>query len=251
MVQERILIVDGCVAFSKRVQTRLQAMGYLVSRAFSAKQAMKILEAQWVDLLILNMDIKGPVDGGAFFRTLKKKKEFCDIPIVIQANKALASKTFTRAGAPTFFVKPDNIDFFLHEVKDILTTKVLVLSTDETIQEGVARALAAYDCQVVILDTVNQFYEFIASYRYRFVVMQDKLRTSKADRMIAIVRGSKKNTDVPVVVFTTDKKKTLNDKQLREMHIRKVNSLQWGECLFFDNGYSKTQFSKIAKQFLG
>ena len=120
MVKERILIVDGDIALSEKLRTRLETKGYLVNCARSGKEALDILKTKWIDLIVLAIVLRGRMHGFQLFKEIKKKKKFSKIPIVVHSSKAAMKKTFEEIGAEAFFVKPYPMDSFLDEIKGIL-----------------------------------------------------------------------------------------------------------------------------------
>ncbi|MBL7081398.1 MAG: response regulator [Candidatus Omnitrophica bacterium] len=120
MAQERILVVDGDIALSEMLKTRLEDRGYLVDCVRSGNEALDILKTKWLDLIILAIVLQGGMSGFRLFKEIKGKKKFSKIPIVIQSSKAAMKKTFETIGVQAYFIKPYSTELFLDKIKDIL-----------------------------------------------------------------------------------------------------------------------------------
>jgi len=106
----RILLVDDNAAMRGIVRTALSAFGCVnVSETSSAKQAMEVLRAQPIDLMILDWKMQ-PVDGMALVRRLRA--EDCErltyLPIIMLTAYSEPAKVREArdAGVTEFLVKP-------------------------------------------------------------------------------------------------------------------------------------------------
>jgi trehalose/maltose hydrolase-like predicted phosphorylase/ActR/RegA family two-component response regulator len=124
MVQERILIVDSDISLSEILETRLENLGYMVDCTRSGTEALGILRREWIDLVVLDVSLEPGISGYQLFKEIKKRKEFSDIPIVVQSSKPAMKKIFERLGAQRFLVKPYSVDIFLDEIGSILTNTI-------------------------------------------------------------------------------------------------------------------------------
>lgn len=91
-----------------------------ILRAFNGEEALKILEQNKPDLIILDM-IMPVMDGEKFFKILRLEKNLRDIPVIIasvndQAGMALQRLNNIRG----VFKKPFAYHQFLSKVKEIL-----------------------------------------------------------------------------------------------------------------------------------
>lgn len=120
MTQERILIVEGDITLGEVLQARLKAMGYLVDCAHCGYEALEILKAEWVDLIITSILLQGEMHGFQLLQETKKKKAFANIPVIVQSSKPAMKKVFEKMGVVKYFVKPYSIDKLLDEVERIL-----------------------------------------------------------------------------------------------------------------------------------
>ena len=120
MSQERVLIVEGDITLGEVLKTRLKALGYLADCAHTASEALEVLKAKWVDLVVISVLLQGEMHGYQLFREIKGKKEYAEIPIVMQSSKAGMKDMFEKMGAAAFLVKPYSIEMFLKKIQKIL-----------------------------------------------------------------------------------------------------------------------------------
>jgi len=123
MSGEKILIVDGDVAFAEVLEMRLEDKGYIVECASRGKEALDILKTRWFDLIVLAVVLQGGMNGYYLFKEIKRKKELFNIPVLVQSNKASLKKTFKAMGVDIFLAKPYAINLFLKDIKAIFTKK--------------------------------------------------------------------------------------------------------------------------------
>ena len=121
MPQERILIIDGDITLAEMLTTRLKNLGYLVDCVHRGNEALDILRAQWVDLIILDIILQGDMHGFQLFKEIKKKKVYNKIPIVVHSSRPGMKKMFEQLGVAKYFVKPYHIDKFLVKVEELLS----------------------------------------------------------------------------------------------------------------------------------
>ncbi len=250
MAQERILIVEGDIALLEMLKTRVEAMGYLVSCARGGKQALDILKSKWIDLIVLSIITQDKMDGFHFLKEIKKKESFSKIPIIVESSKIAMKKTFERSGADSFFTKPISIEAFLNEIKDMLTKKVLVVGDEAKTAEAIVRALAEFDFNVDVLNNLNKFASNVTSYRYNLIVLQSKVRTTAADRLVSNIRESAKNRNTPIIVYTTRKITDMDAREARRLKSIKEKCRKMSACEFMDRSYSSRHFLELSKKYL-
>jgi len=247
MSQERILIVDGNVALSEVLKTRLEEMGYLVDCVSSGTEAMDVMQTEWIDLIVLDIVLKGGMNGFQFFKEIRKKKAFSKIPIVMQSGKSAMRKTFEVMGAAAFFIKPYSIELFLGEIKDILTRKILVLGDDKKITDEIIQNLGEYDFQVNYANTVDKFYINITLFRYDLIIIPHKIRVTMAERLIAVVRWNSKNRNTPVVVYSH---RLMASGEAEGLDVLKERCERFGACDFIEKEYSVKTFMSMARKYI-
>lgn len=120
MEREKILIVEDEIIIARDTQSRLKKMGYTITGiAESREEALASIESARPDLILMDIKIKGPVDG------ITSAIEFWErfkIPVVFQT--AFADEiTLARARVTDFYgylVKPINENDFKIAVDNAL-----------------------------------------------------------------------------------------------------------------------------------
>ncbi len=113
--EQRILVIDDEKPFCEVVAEILLSDGYGVQKAFSASQALTILES--LDPTLIILDIMMPdIDGLTMVRRLRALPRFADLPIIVSSAKFLAEdrEAALEAGANLFLTKP----FSAQELRD-------------------------------------------------------------------------------------------------------------------------------------
>jgi len=250
MAQERILIVDGDIELSSLLRSRLEAVDYLVDCARNGNEAIDILKSEWVDLILMDVLLKGGLNGFQFFKKIKKKKEYADIPVIVQSSKVDMKKTFELLGAEGFFIKPYAIEVLLEEVKDILTKKIIVLGDADDTAKSIVNILSEYDMRVELLHNLSKFYYSAITHRYNLMVLQYKLKPNVTDRILSIIRGTSKNREVPVIIYLSGKASDLDEREIRKLRSLKERCQILGTCSLMEKGYSNSYFKELVKKYL-
>ncbi|MFA5117811.1 MAG: response regulator [Candidatus Omnitrophota bacterium] len=78
--KKRILIVEDEIIVAKSLQCFLEAQGYQVPEpASSGEEALKAVQSARPDLILMDVRLKGAIDGIAAARSINR---FCDSPII-------------------------------------------------------------------------------------------------------------------------------------------------------------------------
>lgn len=121
MAQQKILIVDGDVTHAEMIETHLSAKGYVVNRVVDGNKALQILEAEWYDLVILAVTLRGGTDGFHFLKEVRKNDELDKIPVIVQTGKVAMKDIFMAMGVADFVEKPFDVDdFVVNKVETLL-----------------------------------------------------------------------------------------------------------------------------------
>jgi two-component system, NtrC family, sensor kinase len=111
LVQKHILAVDDSVVFLKVLETHLLREGYNAVLAESGEDALKLLEVQPVDCILLDLIMPG-LSGQETCRRIKKMPEWRDIPLIIltASNDQESMIEGINAGADDYISKSDDFD---------------------------------------------------------------------------------------------------------------------------------------------
>jgi two-component system chemotaxis response regulator CheY len=106
-MSKKVLVVDDSVSIREVITFTLENAGYNVFAAEDAKNALKILEKDTVDLIITDLYMP-EIDGIELIKRIKQKPEFLKTPVLFlstesQLNKKMEAK---EAGATGWIIKP-------------------------------------------------------------------------------------------------------------------------------------------------
>ena len=131
---KKILVVDDERHIVRLVQVNLERAGYEVAAAYDGREALKKVEADKPDLIVL--DVMMPhMDGFETLRHLKANADTANIPVIMLTAKAQDQDIFEgwRQGVDMYLTKPFNPMELLTFVKRIFQ------SQDEPGDEGVIK----------------------------------------------------------------------------------------------------------------
>lgn len=116
----RILLVDDMVDLVTSFKILLELEGAVVYTATSAVDALKILDAHDVDLVV--SDISMPdMDGHMFIREVRKKSKYAQLPAIALSGMARAQDIARarEAGFSAYLSKPVSLPRLIQTVKDL------------------------------------------------------------------------------------------------------------------------------------
>jgi len=118
MKRKRILIVDDDAAIRKFVKANLEARDYEALLAADGDEALKIIEEEMPDLVLL--DIMMPKMDG--FEVCRRLREWSDIPIIMISAKDSENDKVTcfDAGADDYLTNPFSLRELLSRIKAVL-----------------------------------------------------------------------------------------------------------------------------------
>ena len=116
-----ILIVEDEATNRRALAAMLKLEGYQTLEAYSGQQALRLLEKELPDLILLDL-MMPEMDGYDVFRTLKSNARTQDIPVLVIS--ALAStwdvERAAQAGLENFLTKPFDPEELFSRVEEIL-----------------------------------------------------------------------------------------------------------------------------------
>lgn len=118
---EKILIVDDEVHIVELIKYNLESNGYRAYTAYDGREALKAVEENGADLIILDLMLP-VIDGLEVCKTLKRRQNTAGIPIIMLTAK---SEEFDKIlglelGADDYITKPFSVRELLARVKVVL-----------------------------------------------------------------------------------------------------------------------------------
>ncbi len=111
----KILIVDDSLLIRKVTTQIYSKQGYVTVEATDGREALKILDESFKDIMLIITDWNMPnMNGYELLVQIKKNKKLCHIPIIVattETEKGSINKAL-KAGAADYIIKP----FSAHEL---------------------------------------------------------------------------------------------------------------------------------------
>jgi len=202
----RVLVVDDIPANVKLLQARLSAEDFEVLTAYSGRQALQLLEAQPVDVVLLDVMMPG-MDGFEVCRRIRSEPGTMSVPVImVTALDQPSDKTQgLKAGADDFLTKPVDDIALVTRVKNLARLKSLndemrlrpgrgaglPSAGDATPAEGGARIL-------LVEDQEREVQRVVAA------LAKTHALDIEADAQAALVRLERKAYDLLIVSLTLD-----------------------------------------------
>ncbi len=107
---KKVLVIDDDPAFSFQLEQLLNDE-FVVESSVEAMSALGKINETNPDLILLDIDILGAMDGYAVLEAVRKDSKAATIPVIVLTNMGAKRKQeFIDAGADEFFVKGE-VDF--------------------------------------------------------------------------------------------------------------------------------------------
>ena len=116
MYKEKILLVDDEAAFTTSMAKLLRAKGYQVATAGSGKQAIRLLEAENFDVIVLDLKMPG-MDGIATLNEIKKLKLLTETLILTGHGSIDSALEAFNLGAYDYLTKPCSLEDLLAKIE--------------------------------------------------------------------------------------------------------------------------------------
>jgi two-component system, cell cycle response regulator len=122
----RVLVVDDIFANVKLLEARLSAEYFDVLTAYSGKEALAVLEAERIDVVLLDVMMPA-MDGFEVCRRIKSESRTMHVPVVMVTALDQASERVKglEAGADDFLTKPVDDIALITRVKNLARLKTL------------------------------------------------------------------------------------------------------------------------------
>lgn len=110
MANEKVLIVDDEVIFTEALGLNLESAGYqVVGKVPRADLALDVLEKHQVDLILVDISLKGPMNGIELGREIQRKHEIPFVFITAYSEKDIIEEA-RNSGGYAYIVKPIDIN---------------------------------------------------------------------------------------------------------------------------------------------
>lgn len=122
MKQARILLVDDEVAFTSNMSKILSRRGYDVSSVNDGESAVKAIEDEEYDVVILDLRMPG-MDGIAALKVMKRKRPLMEVIILTGHGSVESGIRGMNLGAFDYAMKPIQISELQEKINEALERK--------------------------------------------------------------------------------------------------------------------------------
>jgi len=140
IMSEKVLLVDDEKDFLDIMSERMEARGMTVKTADSADQALKILEKESFDAIVMDFKMPG-MDGIQALKNIKTQKP--ELQIILLTGYATVEKTVEamKIGATDLLEKPADLEALAAKIKQAKAEKMLVVEkkTEDKIKDILKR----------------------------------------------------------------------------------------------------------------
>jgi CheY-like chemotaxis protein len=156
---KNILLAEDERGTALLVKRELERQGFNVRVAGNGREALDIIHAEKIDLLITDV-VMPEMDGVDLYLALKKEKSTESLPIIIITDKEMFQDSFATLGVDHFVDKASNIDMLLKKVTEIGLLskeakhyrKVLVSGSNHAVLAQMSSLLQGRECLVVAVN---------------------------------------------------------------------------------------------------
>lgn len=130
---ENVLIVEDNPELLSFIQKRLIANNYKVFTATSGNDALRILEEQYIDIVVSDVMMPG-IDGFQLLNQIKENHHYSHIPVILLTAKTTIEDKLAglEAGADSYIEKPFSMEYLLVSMASLLRNRDRVRNKLET-----------------------------------------------------------------------------------------------------------------------
>jgi DNA-binding NtrC family response regulator len=124
MRKPRLLLVDDEIPFAANLLKLLSRRGYTVSAVYEGDSALRIVDEQEFDVVILDQNMPGR-DGITILRELKKKKPHIEVVILTGYGSVDSALNGFELGAYDYTTKPIQLSDLEEKISQAFQRKML------------------------------------------------------------------------------------------------------------------------------
>jgi len=118
MTMPKILVVEDNLLNMELVFDILKSLGFVVHGAINGEEAIKMIENEHYDLILMDIELPGK-DGISAIRTIKSKPGYNDVPTIALTAYAMKGdrEKFLAAGFDDYIAKPIDVPAFMKQMQ--------------------------------------------------------------------------------------------------------------------------------------
>lgn len=125
MYRKKILLIDDDPYILDILATRLEKSGYSCLQAQEGIKALKLVEEEHPDLIILDILLPGELDGYTLCKQLKTDIRFNKIPIILLSglDEEYHIQEGLKRGADAYITKPFQYEDLIARIEELIQKK--------------------------------------------------------------------------------------------------------------------------------
>jgi two-component system cell cycle response regulator len=204
-----VLLVDDDRDLAGLLSARLQSRSIHVVTAASGSEAMKIIEHQAPDLVILDVMMPG-LSGHDVLKRLKYDSRFSLIPVVMlsAAPEADGAETAKRLGAIDYIAKPfeaDTLIAHLEKLLDAARFHVLITDNDDMLLDLLREKFRQRGFRVSTQNDGREAWDFIFKTMPDLVILDRMMPGMDGIAVLKNMRTEPETKNIPVIVLSARK----------------------------------------------
>lgn len=229
-----ILLVDDKQELRLLLSRRLEQVGYLVTQAINGRHALKLMECERFDLVLLDLNMPD-MDGLATLHAIKARQELAATPV------AMLTATSSREsvvkclglGAVDYLIKPINpleLTQRVHrclevraapteptvQLGDVAGSRILIVDDEPLNLKLLERRLVQMGYQAVSAASGQQALERLARAAFDAVLLDVQMPEMNGFELLAAIRANPAWQGLPVLMLSADGSQATIDQCYRD-----------------------------------
>lgn len=219
------LVVEDDATFAMLLREHLSETGLRVRIESTGEGAINALRTTQPRIILLDVQLAGPMDGWDFLTEVKSDPRLAPIPVIITTITEKRSRGLA-LGASGYLVKPFPMETLLALVRQHLPSlsgkPLLVVDDDPVFRRAIVEMLhAEFDCQVDEAADGREALERLAQSRPGLIVLDLMMPDVDGFAVLDSVRLDPATAELPILVMT-GKNLTPEDKQRLQRGMARV-----------------------------
>lgn len=230
MAENKILLIDDDKSLLTTLGDFLESEGYEVITASSAEQALKKLEQETPNLVILDISMPG-MGGVGFLKEITRTEGQPRYPVLVLTARANMAEFFSSVEVDGFIAKPCEPEELVSEVNRIILTrqsavqsgviselprqrKVLVAEDDMAVAAKVCDVFIRAGLGAVSVHRGPEVLEKAIIQKPDVIIMKRVLTGMNGDAVAGVLSSIPTTQDIPIVLYDDTAPKNLEPKFL-------------------------------------
>lgn len=209
-----ILLIDDEKDILLTIGDFLSINGYTILTAMNGKEALRLLEGNKPDLIILDINMP-KMNGFAFLTNVQANSEWADIPVYVFTGRANTEQYFKEVRVAGFMAKPCLPDKLLKDIKNILThkaqpkaeskkggqLKLLLVEPDESRHIELTEQFTQAGFEVVTSLGAGNVVQMALAEQPDGIIMQMYMAEMNGTQIASILRMVPTTRNLPILIY--------------------------------------------------